>query len=284
MECGHAINRFSAGQCKALIAEAARQRHAVAMVYMSDGWGSFVTRQVVTKSDCGVRYNRTTKVRKEWVLQRCLVKSITPLGLISTRMGFSEPVPLEHGKTAAHYFQVLLGFVQPLRARVPSPTLHVYVLDGQVFSAIMTMAHGRRALFYSRDSSAPVHALERSEHFDQTDSHLWEVTDFILGLKCVSHSMSNGVKWGLQKLLSKEVLDNLFIGIKSAICHSTDLFDCIAEWAIANVRYEDPDWTAGEWSARQTLWNLLVSDGRMVDSIMEVLFDAAGGVNFGGGP
>jgi hypothetical protein len=183
-------------------------------------------------------------------------------------MLFGEPRPLEHGARSGNFMNVLTEFHESLRFSSKGPIVEVFCFDGELFTAMQKLISGRRSLMYEMSEVLLLPRLVTEED-PIIDLGLLKATHFQLFVKCTSHSLSNGTKWGLSRWGSTDVIDLLYIAVASCIACSADIMDCLPTF-VETVLYEDPDWSQDDWAARQMLWNFLVSDPLMVDTIMQV--------------
>ncbi len=238
------------------------------MAYMSDGWQGRVFRRHTVAVEDGRRQVRVTRVRRHFALQRGLLKYRDATGQVYSSMLFGEPRPLEHGARSGNFLTVLNEFHESLRFSSKGPIVEVFCFDGELFTAMQKLVSGRRCRMYEMSDVLLLPRLVTEE--DQIiDLGLLKATHFQLFVKCTSHSLSNGTKWGLSRWGSSDVIDSLYIAIASCIACSVEIMVCLPTF-VEHVEYEDPDWSQDDWAARQMLWSFLVSDPLMVDTAMQV--------------
>jgi hypothetical protein len=262
------LSKFCREHVSRLIQSAARQNLPLMYAYMSDGWQGQVFRRHTVVGEDRRNLVRITRVRRHYALQRGLVKYRDVAGHVHSGMLFAEPRPLEHGARSPNFLSALIDFCEPLRFSTKGPIVEVFCFDGEMFSAMQTLISGRRNLMYEMSDALLAPRLITDDDLVM-DVGLLKALHFQLFVKCTSHSLSNATKWGLSRWSGDDVNDNLYIAVSACISCSSDIIDCLPAFA-ENVLCEDPDWSRDEWDARQMLWNFLVSDPTMVDTIMQV--------------
>ena len=210
--------------------------------YMSDGWGCRIHDQQMVVDNNGTKFNRTTKSRREYCLQRGIAKTIDRDGIIFASIQFAEPRPFKHGKCTVNYLTCMLQFSPNLRQRSMGHILQTYSFDGALFSAMMKLIHARKKLMYRPDG--PPLKMCDGTLADEIDRKLLENKDLDLGIKCTSHGYSGGSKWGLAPFCSENVLDSLHLAISSAMDNSSSLIDNLPLFIASCIIYQDPDWFA----------------------------------------
>ena len=222
------------------IADAATRGQPIMYSYMSDGWSCWMHDQQMITDMSGVKFNRTTKSRREYCLQRGIAKTVDRAGYIFAQMQFAEPRPFKDRKLTANYFTCMLQFCPNLRRRSSGELLQTYAFDGALKSAMMKLVHARKELMYHPDG--PPLRLCDGTLADDMDKKLLANKDKDLGIKCVSHGYSNGSKWGMSPFCSEDLLDALHLAISSAMDNSSSLVDNLPLFITSCVIYKDPDW------------------------------------------
>jgi len=176
-------------------------------------------------------------------------------------MVFAEPRPLQHGARHGNFFKVLEEFWDSARFTTAGPVVEVYCFDGELFTALQKLISGKRSLLYQMADQILAPRLV-SEDLPFLDVPLLKATHFQLFVKCTSHSLSNGMKLGLSRWASDNIIDDLYIAISSCIKCSSDIMDHLETFA-GRVVYDDPQWTPDDWSARQILWKSMSREMRL---------------------
>ena len=130
-------------------AHLARLQHSSApcmMQYMNDGWSIFLW-DVKPQNIKGKMTRVCTKVKRELLLERSILKSISGTGL-EMSMNFGAPRPLSEGRTAWHVFGAMCEWQEPLRAFTEAPTWNFYVFDGLMRAALARLACARHSMYY----------------------------------------------------------------------------------------------------------------------------------------
>ena len=262
------LQQFCRERVDRMLKHAARHRRPVMFAYMSDGWQGKVFRRQSVIDDAGNRVTRCTRVRRHFALQRGLLKYSDGDGDIYSSMLFAEPRPLLHGARSGNFFTTFVEFYEPARLTTKGPIVEVFCFDGELFTALERLINGRRNLMYDTAEDLLIPRLSDDEH--DIDVGLLSALHFQLFVKCTSHSFSNATKWGLSRWGSDELIDELYIAIQSCVSCSSDIIACLPSFIEERVQYHDADWGHDEWAARQMMWNFVVDDAQMVDTIMRV--------------
>ena len=114
--------------------------------YMNDGWSIFLW-NVKAQNIQGKRTRTCSKVRRELLLERSILKSISGTGL-EMSMNFGAPRPLSEGRTAWHVFGAMCEWQEPLRAFTEAPIWNFYVFDGHLQSPLTRLACARHSMYY----------------------------------------------------------------------------------------------------------------------------------------
>ena len=140
LELAHGINGFFWGKFRRLLTTATSRDQPLLVAYMSDGWASDVFNQSVhVDKNSGVAFRRAYQVRKEWCLQRAILKTIDGFQHVAGAMVFSEPIPMEHGRGASQFFAAFTEFLPPIREKTLGLVAQCFSFDGALFSPLMHM-------------------------------------------------------------------------------------------------------------------------------------------------
>jgi hypothetical protein len=229
-KCAHAVASLTHDKCMDLVTGAGDQ--ALLIVHMSDGWSTWVKKSWNSHADC----RRVSKQRHEFVLERVLVKTYVD-GLVSNlqmAMKVGRPRRLAERK-CWNLFTSSTDFF-PLAKAVGhcGITLTMYIQDGLMVASFVRRQTARHALFFS-----PAH----HPHLPENSTGLAQAadTDLNLGMRCALHSGSSAIKWGLQPLASKELLEDVHIGIASLQNSGHQLNAQLDEFIRTCVSYRDED-------------------------------------------
>jgi len=132
------------------------------------------------------------------------------------------------------------------------------------------LVRGRKKLMYSSEMEELLKQELAQHDDDELDMRLLEATHLQMFVKCRSHGMGNGTKWGLSRWCDNELIDNLYLAIFGCKNASSDIIQCLPSF-ISQLIYEDADdWTDEMWSARRQLWDFFVPDKELAKKIMEI--------------
>ena len=221
--------------------------------YMSDGWSTF-TRQITHRQLEGVNVRRAGKTKKEFLLQRSLLSVLQRGGPEVRTMMFKEPLPMRNGKTAWNCFQAMCDFGPTLRASGHlGLALSAYLFDGALCSALSRHIHARHSVFYKLE-------VELGDLREVLESKDW-----VFVLKCIAHSASNSVKWGLSRVL-RRIFDekDFFVSIEALKNSRSDIHDKIGSFTASRVVFTHE--RTGTLSDREQLWRALGVVPTMIDT------------------
>ena len=91
--------------------------------------------------------------------------------------------------------------------------MSVYVMDGHLHVACLRKLKGRHALYYNR---------ELNPDLDEYAT-MHKLMGWVIGVKCVAHACSNGVKWGLRPHWSTETSKDAHLVISALRRSSRDI-------------------------------------------------------------
>jgi hypothetical protein len=239
------------------------------MCYMSDGWSRKVWQRLDTVVD-GKRVQSCGRVTKEMLLERAMLKVLDG-DTIRACIHVSAPRQLTNGKTAFDIFSCMNEFERPLRMVNRGPCLNFNVWDGMHFAALLRLAMARQRLFYEAfGTSGGLLAIEDGS--DQPVDNLAELTDFTLGMRCMSHIFSLCTRWGLSPWCSQERLDCLHISIKSLSNCGTDLIQHIEPMVSQRLAFYSMPTDFDTIDSRHQYWNLMVQDPVLAQRFCDIGF------------
>ena len=92
---------------------------------------------------------------------------------------------------------------------------------------------------------------------------LW-MTSWILGLHCRAHILSLAISWGVHAISEKEILDNIFLGIRGLLLSGYALDHKVSAMANSSVVYRGLPDEETEEDVR-FFWTLLLGDSKHLD-------------------
>ena len=213
-----------------VLATAAEKGQPCLVSFQSDGWG--VT--TATSRSCvvaGVRRNRVGYVRSEYLLEVRILKTIDVSENISMAMQLPR-LKLLASKAGACIFQSAVE-AGPIVCSREVPGLSVviswYLQDGLHAQGFISRMRGRHKVFHeilcSSDGDTAADEARRSAH------------DWTSGVRCVLHSASNAIRWGLIPYTSKESLKSVHVVMKSLTNSSASLLDEVLGYVRARTRF-----------------------------------------------
>ena len=167
--------------------------------------------------------------------------------------------PVPKPVTSRREFGVLLQFPNQ---HLPFPREHghksivvsVVVLDGLIHSSLARHHKARSSLWYD---GAELGA----------ESELLKVQEWNLDFKCISHSTSNALAWGLAEALGATDVDDVKIGILSLINSKTGIHEQIPDYVFIHVRFVK-DRTGSMMDIRAFWLALGVEDAEMLEHLI----------------
>ena len=209
--------------------------------------------------------------RKEFVLQRGILKVARSNGMVDAATMFSAPRPLHHGKAAWNLLTTFSEFHLPLRHFTKGPCLVVAIFDGLHCSSLRRMIPARQRLYYEQLRLS----AERDGDADavrELDTGLLEQTDNSIVLHCVMHVFNLALKWAVSPWSSADYLENFHIAIKSCNRSSWAIHDQIHSFIRAHVvPYTIVPGTA-TLAGRAKLWQLIVRGASFLELFEESWF------------
>ena len=182
----------------------ARSGDPVMQIYASDGWATRL-------SDChavrvaGFIVKREGRVRAEFLLERHMLKVISPSGHIAFALQVSVPRCLLSGKTGWHLWEAAKQHQDFLREQVPAGiVISWYLQDGMHHSNLKWKFEAMHELYYRLQE-------EEEEEGDQQVEVLAREKDWNFTWLCTSHVASNAIKWAMHTMSSEEIHDSIAI-------------------------------------------------------------------------
>eukprot|EP00959_Pyramimonas_sp_CCMP1952_P118880 2485399-Pyramimonas_sp.AAC.1 len=224
---------------------------------MSDGWGCKISDSKTALLGEHV-LRRTGRVRAEFLLEKSIVKTISPSGEIRSAMRFEAPRGLGQGKTGWHMLQAAVDHEETLRQHVHDGVVITFVLqDGLHFAGMSRRMEARCDLFYDALDDPSV----------STDPHHpLRLSDWFFGMRCIAHVASSAISWGMSEVSTKQLLDDIHIGIKSCRDTSNELFQVVFQFVCsAHVVFEDPP---EQLARRQEFWEVMGVPETLMEDVM----------------
>lgn len=253
-----AIKEETTSRIKELLERANREGWPVLYTYMSDGWGCKISSgQAVHVGEHIVR--REGRVRAEFLLEKSILKTLSPSGVVHTALRWEQPRGLGAGKTGWHVFQAAVEHDTVLRDYVPQGMVMTFLLqDGLHVQGMSRRMMARQELFYD--------ASDNPEVADDTE-HPLRLTDWCFGMRCIAHVASSAISWGMAEFCTKTLLDEIHIGIASCRNSSHELFQVVHEFVCTQVVFQDSPQSP---HIRQEFWITLGVRSEMMPEVLRV--------------
>ena len=246
------LEKYFEGSANRLVEKAAERGQSICRAHICDGWATRIFRYVRC-GDSTRRFARTTKVRKEYCLQREIFKTVDVMGNFEGALQVVEALPLDHGKGVQHYLSAYNAVRPPLRFESSGMVLDLIVADGPLWKPLMKHVRAQKRLMYARIRETGV--LDGADYdIAGLDIDLLEYSDFTLGSWCRQHIWSKSFTWGMRTFITDAYLDDLHLAIKSAHGHSDDLMSISQTFIASSVIDQDAHRTEADAQARLQLW------------------------------
>ena len=206
---------------------------ACLQVFMSDGWATDIRSQ--DASFVGdIRVSRTGRLRTEFVLQRVIVKCMTG-DEVQCVIKVARPRCLASKKcadlwSAACDFQPMLKLIGHVGVSVS-----LYLQDGFIAKPFGRRMLARHDLFFEA-SHCPV------RFSCAADREMAELRDWVFTWRCVAHSCSLALKWGLASLIDGDsFFECVHVAVSGLLRGSTRLLLAVDEFIVNCVAFDLPD-------------------------------------------
>ena len=240
-----------------LLQEAIAREFPILFAYASDGWGTKVAEGHAFA--CGSHIiRREGRVYTEFLLQRAILKSISPNLSVRIAMNIVEPRGLGAGKTGWNIWQAACDFAGLFRHDAGSNiVMSVYLQDGLHAAGFSRRMMGRHELPFG---------VELGEGSGLVDPAARE-KEWCFGWSCSSHAASNAIKWGLAPYSTSFVTEALHIAIASLKNSSEEILKVVNLFVATRVVFAG---RGGTLNDRQLFWTALGVPAHMLDIVLEV--------------
>ena len=256
------LEDITAESCRQVIRAAGKG--PVLQVFMSDGWSCDMRARVSTTHG-DARVDRVGRMRTEFVMQRAIIKC---------RRGdhwhmavkVQRPRPLA-SKKCGDLWAAACDFVAvlPLSGH-EGVSIHVYLQDGLFIKPFGRLMIARHLLFWQK----PYCPLS----FDcDEDRQLAEMRDWVFCSRCLAHSCSLAIKWGMRTFLQggDELLESIHISVSALLRASTGLYMVVPEFIATYVVFDLPDLEDPQTRQdTQWLWYCLEVPPNLMDIFLKV--------------
>jgi hypothetical protein len=216
--------------------------------YQSDGWSTFVSGRSVGLVG-NVRVLRHGRAKKEFLLERTILKKIDSLGNVTARLFLSPPRPLDTGLACWNMVQAACEHQQTLRYQdFTGCTASVYVQDGMHADGFFRHMQARHMFWYERDVFPG----------DQDDIWMQSKTESVWGVKCRAHVGSNAIKWGNARHSTETYLEDIHCAMRSLRQTAMAIHEHIKPFVIKTLVF-DADENV-DWDFREGVWQSLGVD------------------------
>ena len=222
-----AVDQVLRDKCARIISATANR--PVLYVYQSDGWSVRLSYKH-TMSSSGETVVRETRLRRENLLERGLVRTTRPCGKTEFCVLLGPPRSLIHGRSAWHVFAAATEFDATLRSQQHvGVAIHIYLMDG---CATMLAAQDRlealHEMYYTDFGPLPVEERWALRH-----------TEWVIPIRCVVHAAHLGVKWGLGNAMTAAISEDAHVALRGVINSSESLFEKMDEFSRRFIVFED---------------------------------------------
>jgi hypothetical protein len=239
------LEMITAERCRSIVRMAGSR--ACLQVFQSDGW-STDSRSRIHSQSVGVDVARVGRLRTEFVVQRTLVKAAVG-GEMHLGIKLERPRPLTT-KKCVDIWSAACDHACMLKLQGHTGiSLTMYVQDGLFAKPFAARMKARHTLFFTPDMCPLVFA-------SPIDRELAEMKDWVFSTRCVAHSCSTALKWGMKKLVTSEtLLEDVHITISALLRGSTGLLKSIPKFLTTFAVFDRPD--PADEDALERMWGSL---------------------------
>jgi hypothetical protein len=228
-------------------------------VFQSDGWGT-KTSTICTKRVDGILIKRMGFTRTEYLLEIQVLKTISTVGNITMCMSAPKFSKLA-SKSGWVIFKSACG-ATPMDSALGAHggervQQHWYLQDGLHSGAFARRMRARHHLYHHQ-----VADYAGTDEAGRRCDRCWTS-----GMRCCLHSASSGLKWGMTRHSSKDILDAVHITIKSCINSSSEILNEIPSFVMARTRFRQPRMSA---ACIRTYWTLVGVSERFMPEFIAV--------------
>ena len=239
------LEMITAERCRSIVHMAGRR--ACLQVFQSDGW-STDSRTRIHSQSVGVDVARVGRLRTEFVVRRTLVEAAVG-GEIHLGIKLERPRPLTTKKCVDIWSAACDHSCMLKLQGHTGISLTMYVQDGLFAKPFAARMKARHTLFFTPDM-CPL------DFASPIDRELAEMKDWVFSKRCVAHSCSTALKWGMKKLVTSEtLLEDVHITISALLRGSTGLLKSIPKFLTTFAVFDRPD--PADDDALERMWESL---------------------------
>jgi len=245
--------------CDALTVKDNVDADPVCFTYQSDGWSAFVS-EAITHESFGTTLTRYGRTRKEFLLERLVVKTMDTSRTIHSRMMLRPPRPLDDGQSCWNIMRACSEFYPtPRGCGHTGLAASVYLQDGLFSRSFVKHNHARHRLWYE----APLW-----NGGDEDDKWMQKQTDLVFGGRCRAHIGSSAVRWGAAHLASEKILEDVHVAVRS-LRQTAHIIHRKIDQFLTRAMAWDTD-AEDDWSEREKFWEALGVDVEAMEKFAEV--------------
>ena len=231
-----------------------RHSNPVAHCFQSDGWSALV-QEPQFKASGENSVSRLGTIKKEFLKEVSIVKAIDIDNSIVGSLVLSPSRSLDFGQSCWHIFQSSLEHFPMLRQiGCKGPIIFLALQDGLFFDSFGRRHSALHEVFYKS---------EECEVADEEERFWLQTTDWCFYFRCVAHVDSSGLKWGMARHSSEEVMKKIHLSIRSLCNSSYTLRQYSSRFLLSNVVWFADD-ELPRWSWRKKYWMILGVDDTML--------------------
>ena len=230
-----------------------RHGDPVSHCFQSDGWSSLVQERQGKQTELGGVYRWGT-VKKEFLNEVSIIKTIDPHCRIASKIVVSPARPLDLGQGCWHIWQSSVQHFPLLRkVGFKGPQVFLALQDGLHWEGFGKHHAAYHELYYESGLCDG----------DEEERFCLESTDWCFSWRCVAHVGSSGIKWGMSRHSCEEVMKKIHVATRSLCSTSYTLRQHAPRFLVSHVvwveEHELPCWT---W--REKYWRALGVDEDML--------------------
>ena len=237
-----------ARECEAIIVKNNDLGDPCCYTYQSDGWSAFVS-ETTTAYANGTRIVRSGRVRKEFLLERSVIRSIDAGGNIRARLRSTPPRPMDERAVCWYVLQAASEHFPTLRNLGDTGAVaSFYCQDGLFKDSFIRRNRARHRLWYE----------ESVFDGDEDDRWIQMNTDFVFGARCRGHIGSSAVRWGNSRLASEQIMEDIHVAIRSLRSTAHLIHKKVDQFLVRNVVWDAS--IDGGWDIEERKWQALGVD------------------------
>ena len=252
-----AIHRVMRSSWLEFLSQCEIQGTPVLWCYMSDGWACNMSKSSTVATPAGPCV-RVGRFRAEFLAEKQILKGYDKHNQITSFIMISPPLSIV-GKSGWHIYGACGNHPHVRLHFQSSVSIAFHIQDGLHAASMIRRQQARHEVYHDwKDSLAEDAASSRFKN---------RYMDWCLGIRCVLHSASSAIKWGLSTHASEEILDDLHLSIKSARNTSYAIHKAVQGFVSRHLQFKTSEHSHED---RCQWWMSMGVSPNLVDWVMQV--------------